>query len=96
MHDWSLLSLAIDWGSGDVRLDIRSPEGMAVIHAAGLHELRLPRAQTWGPSVSINAVKGPTLRHDGLSCLVIEMQSGDLIEITAHSIDMPGGVRYPG
>lgn len=89
MHDWSLLSLAVDWGTGEVQLSVQSPAGQSSIRALDLHELHVPRARAWGPSVSINTVDGPTPREDGLVRLAIEMQSGDLIEIVARSFEMP-------
>ena len=96
MHDWTLLSLEVDWGDGEVRLCIKSPSGLTSIRAFDLYELRVPRARTWGPSVSINAVDGPSPQEDGRVRLAIEMQSGDLIEIVARSIEMPLSVRNPG
>jgi hypothetical protein len=96
MHDWTLLSLEVDWGTGEVRLGVVSPSGQACIRAFDLYELRVPRARAWGPSVSINAVEGPSPQEDGWLRLAIEMQSGDLIEIVARSIEMPPSVRNPG
>ena len=96
MHDWTLLSLEVDWGTGEVRLGIESPSGQTSIRALDLYELRVPRARAWGPSVSINAVEGPSAQKDGRLRLAIEMQSGDLIEIVARSIEMPPAVRNPG
>lgn len=89
MHDWSLLSVAIDWKSGDVRIDVRSPSGETSIRASDLREIHMPRYRAWGPSVSIYTVTGPAPRDDGLVSLAIEMQSGDRIEIVARSIEMP-------
>ena len=89
MHDWSLLSFAIDWKSGDVRIVVASPSGEASIHATDLREIHVPRHRAWGPSVSIYTVTGPIQRDDGHSSLEIEMQSGDRIEIIARSFEMP-------
>ena len=93
MHDWSLLSLTVDWTTGEVQLRVQSPSDQTNIHALDLRELRVPRAHPWGPSVSINAVNGPAPREDGLACLAIEMQSGDRIEIVARSFKMPDSAR---
>lgn len=64
--------------------------------AFDLFELRVPRTQTWGSSVSINGVDGPSPQEEGRVRVAIEMQSGDLIEIVARSIEMPLSVRKPG
>ncbi len=96
MHDWTLLSLRIDWASGDVLIVIRGPKAEDEIHAAGALEIHIPRALPWGPSVSINAVTGPTAVENGLSSLAIEMQSGDTIKIVARSFNIPDSVRNPG
>jgi hypothetical protein len=89
MHDWSLLSLNVDWAAGAARIVVRSPSGEASIRATGLYELHAPRRRSWGPSASINTVKGPTQGTDEHTSLIIEMQSGDSIRIVARAIEMP-------
>lgn len=96
MHDWTLLSLRIDWESGEVLIVIRGPKGEDKIRASGALEIHVPRALPWGPSVSINAVTGPTVLENGLSSLDIEMQSGDTIKIVARFFNMSDAVRNPG
>ncbi len=93
MHDWTLLSVAVDWKIGQVLLETDSPSGPATVRVLGLRELRVPRAHPWGKSVSINTVEGPSRREDEFSYLRIEMQSGDLIEIVASSFEMPARSR---
>jgi hypothetical protein len=89
MHDWSLLSLNVDWAAGDARVVLRSPSGEVSIRASELRELHAPRHRPWGPSASINAVNGPIQGPDEQASLVIEMQSGDSIRIVARAIEMP-------
>jgi hypothetical protein len=96
MHDWTLRSLKVDWETGEVRLCVDSPSGHTSVRAFDLYDLRVPRAQAWGPSVSVNKVDGPSPQEGGRVHLAIEMQSGDLIQIVARSIEMPLGVRNPG
>ena len=96
MHDWTLLSLRIDWESGEVSILIRGPKSENEILASGALEIHIPRALPWGRSVSINAVAGPTIVENGLSSLDIEMQSGDTIKIVARSFNIPNAVRNPG
>jgi hypothetical protein len=92
MHDWSFLSLLVSWRSGELEIGLQSPSGPASVCAQGLRDLRLPRERSWGPSVSVNAVRGPSVRPDGLSQLSIEMQTGDVIEIVAEAFSMPTSV----
>jgi hypothetical protein len=96
MHDWTLLSIAIDWKTGAVALHLASSAGQTELRAEDMREIRIPRAQPWGPSVSINTVDGPNPHDEGLLRLAIEIQSGDLIEIVARSFKMPDGVRNAG
>ena len=91
MHDWTLLSVEVEWATGRVQVRLTSPAGPVAIDASGLLDLHLPRVQNWGRSVTIYSVDGPTLREDELSHLAIEMQSGDVIEIVARSFKMPDG-----
>ena len=89
MHDWTLRALNIDWGDGVARVEFDSPTGQAVLKAHGLQNLRLPKAEPWGPSVSVNKAEGPLELDGGLVRFAIEMQTGDLIEIVARSFELP-------
>jgi hypothetical protein len=93
MHDWTLLSVHVNWGRGVVFLEFDTPTGPSSLQADGLHDLHVPRAESWGASVSVLAAYGPSVRDDGLATLSIEMQTGDRIEIVAHSFDLPKGYR---
>ena len=95
MHDWSLLSVAVGWKTGEIEIGLSAPGGPTSIRAEGLQDLRIPRAYPWGPSISINEVRGPTAQPDGLARVEIEMQSGDLIEIIARSFRMPEQPETP-
>jgi hypothetical protein len=89
-HDWTLVRIVVEWQAGTVRLDLQSPSGSCSLHAVGLQDLRVPQANPWGKSVSINATRGPTgiLSQDSKT-FALEMQSGDVIEITARSFAIP-------
>jgi hypothetical protein len=89
MHDWTLRGLSIDWTRGTVRLELSSSDGVRVLTAAGLKSASVPRRGPWGPSSSINGYRGPFRTEDGTSRLVIEMQSGDVIELVADEFVMP-------
>jgi hypothetical protein len=88
MHDWTLNRLTVDWEAGEVEVSLDMWQGPRLIRALGLKHLRVGREFPWGPSVSVNGVVGPTAVEDG-HLLLIEMQSGDPIEIVASSFQMP-------
>lgn len=91
MHDWTLLALMVDWVSGSVTISFRNCQSQEVfLMAEGLSDLRIPRREEWGRSVSINEVDGPVVLQNGNYYLSIEIQSGDKIEIEAKSISFPG------
>jgi hypothetical protein len=90
MHDWTLVSLAFDWVTGMVTLNLLNPQSQPVsIVAKNATMFHAPRIQEWGRSVSINAVIGPEDYSIGKQKLQIEMQSGDVIEIIAESFKLP-------
>lgn len=90
MHDWTLVSLRLDWKTGQVTLDLRNPASNHVsLIATDVSLLHVPRVAEWGPSVSVNSVSGPNELEDGCQHLKIEMQSGDIIAITARAFEMP-------
>lgn len=90
MHDWTLLSLSVDWKSGDANLDfLNSSSAKVSLRIHELHSFYLPRKLEWGMSVSVNAVSGPVTLECGKMMLKIEMQSGDEIEIVARSMVLP-------
>lgn len=99
MHDWTLVSLKLDWKTGQVTLDLRNPTSDHVsLIATDVSSLQVPRMAEWGPSVSVNSVSGPTNLEDGRQHLTIEMQSGDIIAITARLFKMPAKLQealYP-
>jgi hypothetical protein len=43
---------------------------------------------SWGSSVSIHGVRGPSQVGDGVSALEVEMQSGDVIRIEAGTFSL--------
>jgi hypothetical protein len=87
-HDATLLSLELRWSSGDAVIRIR-PAGAdhsdRVIVVTGVRRLECDRRMPWGPSTSINEVRGPVSNGAGLHVLEIEMQSGDVIRIEAST-----------
>jgi len=90
MHDWTLLGLSIDWAAGTARLDLKSSAGPETLTAIGLKSAIAPRRFPWGPSCSVNGCRGPIQTADGATQLVVELQSGDEIELIADQFVMPG------
>jgi hypothetical protein len=90
MHDWTLLWIFVDWHKRSIDLRLRnmnSEEVSVVVH--GFTELRVPRRDEWGPSVSINSVTGPSATPNGNQLLTIQMQTGDEIAVEGSSIMVP-------
>jgi hypothetical protein len=89
MHDWTLLSIFFEWEAGQVTLSFKSHAGDRTLVARSVADLHVPQLKKWGPSVSVNEVKGPVATGNGLQEIAIEMQSGDVIKIIATSFQMP-------
>jgi hypothetical protein len=82
LHDASLESLSLHWGSGALELRLTTASGPCSIRAFDVTRLTVPRGHPWGPSVSVNEVRGPrTVGERAL--LEVEMQSGDVLEVEA-------------
>lgn len=88
LHDWALEELSLDWKSGELILKVSGYERINRIMCQGLRHLDMPRENPWGPSVFINECRGP-MSVDGEAKLEIEMQSGDVIVISAAKILLP-------
>ena len=90
MHDWTLVSVLFDWGSGNAVLEFRTSGSLtAKLVARGVADLHVPRLNEWGPSVSVNQVVGPSDSGTGRRALEIEMQSGDRKRISAAYFEFP-------
>jgi hypothetical protein len=86
MHEWTLIALLFEWKEARVTLTFLNQNAANVsLIAEKVSVLSVPKRNEWGPSVSVNTLEGPILQSDGTSVLRIEMQSGDVIEITADS-----------
>ena len=95
LHVWQLHSIALDWKSGELRLDLGWESQRYELVAIGLGKLNLPHEFPWGPSNWINEMDGPNKIADGLLELKIEMQSGDVIEIVAKKFTLPPDKPVP-
>jgi hypothetical protein len=92
LHDTTLVAIDLLWQSGLLMIELKP--SVADVHRAEIRALRTrllksPRMFPWGPSVSINDVRGPQRTPDGAALRVdIEMQSGDMIVIEADDIQL--------
>lgn len=90
MHDWTLVSICLHWKLGIVELKMKNSKSEIVtLSARGIARLQVSHIQEWGPSQSINEVVGPVDISSDLKVLRIEMQSGDILEMTAAAFDLP-------
>ncbi len=89
MHDWTLTAIHFDWTAGCVTIELKNQSSKKVaVVADGVSTLVVPRLQEWGPSSSVNELRGPSDITGGKH-LFIEMQSGDVIEISARTFILP-------
>jgi hypothetical protein len=90
MHDWLLLDIHFAWADGRVTIRLRSNVSRSDnLIANDVSDLHVPKLKEWGPSSSINRIRGPDIDKSGAQKLEIEMQSGDVIKIEAMSFDFP-------
>lgn len=90
MHDWTLLSILINWMEGTAIISFRNEKSEEVrLIAEGIVDVHVPKRDQWGESVSINEVVGPLRDVDGNFCVELEVQSGDRIKLVARSVFMP-------
>lgn len=89
LHDATLVSITVDWNEGSAWLKLINSQGPSqpiYIQVTGLSGLKVPREFPWGKSSSINNVCFSQIEGEEVSTLEVEMQSGDVIEITAKQI----------
>lgn len=88
MHDWTLVSLLIDWKKSSLVIKLLNNNSMPVdIILKGIKFVSIPKWDEWGESVSVNKF---TLTDDSTyKNIEIEMQSGDIIKAIADDISMP-------
>lgn len=95
-HDWTFLDVAVNWKEGSAEIRLRGPAGSSSIRCNGISGLSLSRTMPWGPSESINRAVLRASENPVESHLLIEMQSGDAISISASGIQLPDEARPDG
>jgi hypothetical protein len=89
MHDWTLLSISFDWKAARVTVLLRTPGPvMRTLTANDVVDVKIPKRQEWGPSVSVNATSEVASAASAKTHLKIEMQTGDVIEIIAGTFSL--------
>ena len=86
LHDATLEDVVLEWEAKTATLRFVTAAGRASLVARGLRSFVMALEEPWGPSVSVNSVSGPVAASEGVSRWVIEMQSGDLVELRATSL----------
>lgn len=90
MHEWVLVSVQVDWESGRAVFVFDTFEaGRVSLIAMGVTDVHVPRMGSWGSSVYVNQVRELTELAHQLRTVEIEMQSGDVITVTASSFIYP-------
>jgi hypothetical protein len=83
LHDATFLSVDVRWTEARVVCHVQRvavPKNVELI-GTSFTSVNAPRKQPWGPSRSVNNAKHENGR------LVIELQSGDVIEIAAEQFE---------
>jgi len=82
-HDGTFVSVALDWEAAECTVLIRLHDGVKTLHWRNVTRLALTKTQPWGPSSSVNSLT----QYSGRS-YVLELQSGDLLEIDADEFEI--------
>ncbi len=89
LHDATLLDIRVDWGQAECAFRmVRIGSGLGELVFTGLRELHVPRENAWGPSnfvYEFNQVAPEVFE--------VQMQSGDLVKISATSFRFDEGVE---
>jgi hypothetical protein len=91
MHDWTLLSVAVDWAEATVELTaLDEASEKRCIKFDAVREVVLDRTAPWGASNSINEVSLTDGAQEAGLRVRFEMQSGGGIIISAASCQLDG------
>lgn len=89
MHDWTLVSILIEWNSAQVAIKLWTGSEEKLLLAYDFKKIDVPRYDDWGPSISVYEIIGPSPLSNGYNTIQIQMQSGDLIRIEAREFQIP-------
>ena len=85
LHDATLVGIVIGWAAGTAVINLWISTGPALITCEGLSQVNVARHQPWGQSASVDGIEAAIT-----GSLNAQMQSGDLIQIDATRITLPG------
>lgn len=88
LHDAQLSSIQVDWAAKVARLRLAYgwPTNHGVLQLSGLCRIHMTLLDGWGPSGFVLTVKREQV--DEGHHLLIEMQSGDVIDAVAKSVEL--------
>ncbi|MCH7335316.1 hypothetical protein [Acinetobacter sp. NIPH 2699] len=90
MHDWSLISIQIDWIQSSLIVHLKDSQSQNVmLIAEKFKTFNISKKNEWGESISINQIINLSILDNGNSFLKVEIQSGDVFEIEAEKITFP-------
>jgi hypothetical protein len=85
LHDATLVSITLNWANGSCVAQFAGspsgPRGPFQVCWTNVTELRIPRTQEWGPSVSVLSASEPSSGN-----FELQLQSGDLITLCADGV----------
>lgn len=86
-HDATLLNLSFSWAESELRCVIKPVSitgGIVNVTFSGVGEVTIPATHPWGMSSSVNSWTRDDQGSE--SVFIIEMQSGDVIRVTAKEM----------
>lgn len=90
MHDWTLVSVLLEWKAASVSVILIDRSSMTrELIAHGFRGVTLRHDEPWGESVSILELQSIEPLANGASRLSIQMQSGDVFVLEADRFDIP-------
>lgn len=88
MHDWTLVSLFVNWKESSLIIKLLNNNSLPVdVVLEGIKSVSIPKWDEWGESISINTFN--VIDDSTYKTMEIEMQSGDIIKAIAENISIP-------
>ena len=83
LHDGTFVSVALDWDAAQCTVLIRLRDGVKTLLWRNVTRIAVTKTQPWGPASSVNSLTQSSGRS-----YVLELQSGDLLEIDADELEL--------
>jgi hypothetical protein len=85
LHDAVLRRVIIVQSEASCQLELATvTDGARCLEAKRFRSIVIAREQPWGPSNSVNDIRGPLEDDEGYCLLEVQLQSGDVIRILAE------------